>query len=161
RLQDSGIENVLALRGDPPKGVDHFTRPAGGFGYAQELARFIRSRYSFCVGGASYPEGHVEAVDAETDLSYLKEKVDSGVEFLITQLFFDPNDYFRFVDRARGIGISVPIVPGIMPVTNVAQIERFTTMCGARIPEALRDLLERNRNDDDAVLAIGIEWARD
>jgi methylenetetrahydrofolate reductase (NADPH) len=161
RLAAGGIENVLALRGDPPKGQTHFVRTEGGFGYGQELARFVNANYDFCIGGAAYPEGHIEAPDRETDLRHLKEKVESGVEFLITQLFFDPNDYFRFVERARAIGIDVPIVPGIMPVTNVAQIHRFTAMCGASIPESLRDLLERVKDDDTAVVALGVEWASD
>ena len=161
RLAAGGIENVLALRGDPPRGQDHFVRPAGGFGYAQELTRFIKANYGFCVGGAAYPEGHIEAADRETDLRHLREKADSGSEFLITQLFFDPEDYFQFVGRARAIGIVAPIIPGIMPVTNVAQLERFTSMCGARIPTALRDLLDRNREDDDAIVSIGVEWAAD
>ncbi|HZP95119.1 MAG TPA: methylenetetrahydrofolate reductase [NAD(P)H] [Candidatus Limnocylindria bacterium] len=161
RLAAAGIENVLALRGDPPKGQDHFVRPEGGFGYAQELTRFVKASYPFCVGGAAYPEKHVEAPDLETDLRHLKEKVESGSEFLITQLFFDPDDYFRFVERARAVGIEVPIIPGIMPVTNVAQIHRFTTMCGARIPPSLRDLLDRVKDDDTAVIAVGVEWASD
>ena len=161
RLADAGIENVLALRGDPPRGATSFVRPEGGFGYAQELTRFVKARYAFCVGGAAYPETHVEASDPEEDLRHLKEKVDSGAEFLITQLFFDPDDYFRFVQRARAIGIDVPIIPGIMPVTNVAQLQRFTSMCGARIPPALRDLLDRVKDDDTAVVAVGVEWARD
>lgn len=161
RLAAGGIENVLALRGDPPKGQDHFVRPDGGFGYAQELARFIKERYSFCVAGAAYPEKHVEAPDHETDLRHLKEKVDSGAEFLITQLFFDPDDYFRFVDRTRAAGVEVPIIPGIMPVTNVSQIHRFTSMCGASIPASLRDLLDRVKDDDTAVIAVGVEWALD
>ena len=161
RLAAAGIENVLALRGDPPKGVEHFTRPAGGFGYAQELVRFIKPRYGFCLGGAAYPEGHVDAASRDDDLAHLKEKVESGAEFLITQLFFDPADYFAFVDRARNFGVSVPIVPGIMPVTNVAQIHRFTSLCGARIPESLRDLLARAGDDDEAVIAAGVAWAVD
>jgi methylenetetrahydrofolate reductase (NADPH) len=160
-LAAGGIENVLALRGDPPQGQTQFVRPAGGFGYGQELARFVTANYDFCVGGAAYPEGHPEAVDREADLRHLKEKVENGAEFLITQLFFDPNDYFRFVERARAIGIHVPIVPGIMPVTNVAQIHRFTSMCGASIPDALRDLLDRVKDDDQAVIAVGVEWATD
>ena len=161
RLQEEGVENVLALRGDPPRGQTHFERPADGFGYAQELVRFLRSQYSLCLGGACYPEMHPEAPNAEADLAHLKEKADSGVEFLISQLFFDSADYFRFVERARAAGIEVPIVPGIMPVTNVSQLERFTSMCGARIPEALRDRLEAIREDDQAVIAAGIEWATD
>jgi len=161
RLAAGGIENVLALRGDPPKGQTHFVKTEGGFGYGQELARFVRANYDFCIGGAAYPEGHTESPDRETDLQHLKEKVESGAEFLITQLFFDPNDYFRFVERARAIGIHVPILPGIMPVTNVAQIHRFTSMCGASIPESLRDLLERVKDDDTAVVAVGVEWASD
>jgi methylenetetrahydrofolate reductase (NADPH) len=160
-LAAGGIENVLALRGDPPQGETRFVRPEGGFGYGQELARFVKANYDFCVGGAAYPEGHTEAVDRESDLRHLKEKVESGAEFLITQLFFDPNDYFRFVERALAIGIDVPIVPGIMPVTNVAQIHRFTSMCGASIPDALRDLLDRVKDDDQAVVAVGVEWAAD
>lgn len=159
QLQSHGIENVLPLRGDPPRGETQFVRPRDGFGYAQELVRFIRDRYGFCLGGACYPEGHQESADKEEDLNHLKEKVLSGVDFLITQLFFDPDDYFDFVGRARSIGVKVPIVPGIMPVTNVAQIERFTTLCGASIPQRLRDRLEAVRDDDGAVAATGIEWA--
>lgn len=158
-LRDAGIENVLPLRGDPPRGQEHFVRPDGGFGYAQELARFIRARYDFCLGGAAYPEKHVEAPTFEEDLRHLREKVDAGVDFLITQLFFKPDDYFRFVERARRIGVGLPIVPGIMPVTNVAQLEKFTTMCGASVPLALRQRLERVRDDDAAVVDVGIEWA--
>ena len=161
RLAAGGIENVLSLRGDPPKGETRFVRPAGGFGHAQELTRFIKERYSFCVAGAAYPETHIEAADAESDLRHLKEKVDGGAEFLITQLFFEPDDYFRFVERARKVGIEVPIIPGLMPVTNVAQIHRFTSMCGARVPESLRDLLDRVKDDDQAVIAVGVEWSSD
>lgn len=161
RLQAAGIENVLALRGDPPRGETRFVRPKDGFGYASELARFIRARYDFCLGGAGYPEGHVECADREAGLRHLKEKVDAGLDFVITQLFFDAADYFRFVEQAREIGIDVPIVAGIMPVQNVGQIERFTTMCGASIPPALRQRLEVVREDDQAVIAAGIEWATD
>jgi methylenetetrahydrofolate reductase (NADPH) len=161
RLREAGIENILALRGDPPKGETQFVRPEDGFGYSQELAGFLRSRYqdTLCLGGACYPEGHVEAACKEGDLQHLKAKVDAGVDFLVTQLFFDPQDYFRFVERARALGITLPIVPGIMPVTNVTQLERFTTMCGARIPEELRDRLEKVRDDEQAVVSAGIQWA--
>ncbi|MBM2811541.1 MAG: metF [Chloroflexi bacterium] len=161
QLAGRGIENVLPLRGDPPRGETQFVHPPDGFGYAQELVRFVRPRYDFCLAGACYPEGHPECQDKDEDLRHLKEKVDSGVDFLITQLFFDPSDYFAFVERARAAGIMVPIVPGIMPVTNVAQIERFTAMCGATIPAALRQRLDTVRDDDEAVVATGIEWATD
>ncbi|HEY8695150.1 MAG TPA: methylenetetrahydrofolate reductase [NAD(P)H] [Chloroflexota bacterium] len=158
RLQANGIENVLALRGDPPRGQEHFERPADGFGYAQELARFIRSRYDFCLGGSCYPEGHPDCPDAAEDLRHLREKVDSGAEFLISQLFFEPEVYFDFVKRARAISIGVPIVPGILPVLSLPQIERFTALCGASIPPRLRTRLEACV-DEPAVVQAGIDWA--
>ena len=160
-LVAGGIENVLALRGDPPRGETTFAPVAGGFAHGAELAAFIRSRWDVCIAGAAHPETHVEAPDAETDLRHLVAKVRAGAEVLITQLFFDPADYFGFVERARAAGITVPIVPGIMPVTNVAQLERFTTMCGARIPASLRDLLARAGDDELAVTSVGIAWATD
>jgi methylenetetrahydrofolate reductase (NADPH) len=161
QLRAAGIENVLALRGDPPRGQTSFVQPEGGFGHASELAAFIRSRYDFSLGGACYPEGHQESPSKEEDLAHAKEKVDAGIDVLITQLFFEPADYFSFVERARAIGIRVPIVPGIMPITNVAQIERMTTMCGASIPNALRARLATVAEDEDAVVDVGIEWATD
>jgi len=160
-LTAAGIENVLALRGDPPKGQTAFVPTAGGFAHGSELVAFIRGRWDVCIASAAYPEKHLEAPDLETDLRHVKEKVDNGAQVLITQLFFEARTYFAFVERARAAGISVPIVPGIMPITNVSQIERFTTMCGATIPASLRDLLAGVRDDDAAVTAIGIEWARD
>jgi len=159
QLGEAGIENVLPLRGDPPRGETRFVRPADGFGYASELVSFIRSRFDFCLGGACYPEGHVECPDKEADLGHLLHKVQAGVNFLITQLFFDPEDYFRFLGRARAMGVTLPIVPGIMPITNVSQIERFASMCGASLPAALRQRLEPIRDDEQAVVAAGVEWA--
>lgn len=161
RLRDNGIENVLALRGDPPKGSDGFVRTTGGFGYASELVRFIRDPeqgFNFCLGGACYPEGHIECASRDEDLANLQHKVAAGVEFLITQLFFDNDDYFGFVERARAAGITVPIVPGIMPVTNIAQLERFTSMCGSSIPPQLRAVLDRCP-DEAAVVDAGIAYA--
>ena len=140
KLRDNGIQNVLPLRGDPPEGETSFTKTEGGFAYASELAQFIREEHDFCLGGACYPEGHTESPDRAVDLQNTLHKVNAGVDFLITQLFFDNIDYFDFVKRARAAGIDLPIVPGIMPITNVAQVKRFTQMCGARIP---RQLLKR------------------
>ena len=160
RIAASGIENVLALRGDPPKneGTEFHATP-GGFAHATELTEFLSSRWSFDLGGACYPEGHVESTSAADDLKWTKVKVEKGAKFLITQLFFDNQDYFAFVARARAAGITVPIVPGIMPITNVAQIERFTKMCGAKIPHDLAGRLRRAANDPAHVMAAGIEHA--
>ncbi len=161
-LAESGIENVLPLRGDPPKGQENFVRAAGGFGYASELVEFIRSSgYDFCLAGACYPEIHPDATSPEADLDHLVRKVDAGVDFLITQLFFDSEDYFRFVERARARSITCPIVAGIMPVTNVGQVKRFTQMCGANIPYDLLTRLDAAEALDDpkAVRAVGVAHA--
>src|SRR5215468_10555054 len=160
RLDACGIENVLPLRGDPPQGETAFVRPANGFGYASELVRFIRERgYRFCLAGAGYPEGHQECRDLRLDIEHLRRKVAAGVDFVITQLFYDNADYFAFVQRARQASIGVPLVPGIMPITNVAQIERIARLCGARIPETLSERLHEAIGDDGKVQAIGIEYA--
>ncbi|OGW17223.1 MAG: methylenetetrahydrofolate reductase [NAD(P)H], partial [Nitrospinae bacterium RIFCSPLOWO2_12_FULL_47_7] len=159
-LRDQGIENVLALRGDPPQGEKEFAKPQGGFGYANELVEFIRKKnYRFCVGVAGYPEGHLECPDKNRDLENLKRKVEAGADFIITQLFFDNRHYFEFVDRARKIGIGIPIIPGIMPIVNLGQIKRFVKMCGATIPTDLISRLEKVQEDNDAVAKIGIEHA--
>ncbi|HVA38825.1 MAG TPA: methylenetetrahydrofolate reductase [NAD(P)H] [Candidatus Dormibacteraeota bacterium] len=155
----AGIENVLALRGDPPQGESAFTPVEGGFSHADELVRLVRERGDFCVGGACYPERHLEAPDEATDLRHLRGKVEAGAEFLITQLFFDNERYFSFVERARRAGIDVPIIPGIMPITNAAQIERFTRMCGAGIPAPLMAELEARRDEPEAVLDLGVAYA--
>ena len=158
RLVDAGIENVMVLRGDPPAGQPAFQRTAGGFSYAADLVRFIRKRFGrkLCLGGAGSPEGHVECRDLDQDILHLKAKVDAGLDFVVTQLFFDNRVYFDFVARARSVGIDVPIVPGLMPIRTVAGIERMTSLSGASIPAALRAELERCRNDDAAVSALGI-----
>lgn len=159
RLADAGIQNVLALRGDPPRGADRFEPVSGGFAHASELVTFIREEgFPFCVGAACYPEGHPECRDLDRDLAFLKQKVDCGVDFLISQLFFDNEEYMAFVRRARSAGIDVAIIPGLMPVTNVAQIERFTQVCGARIPQELFRRLQIVRNDPGAVVATGVYW---
>jgi methylenetetrahydrofolate reductase (NADPH) len=160
RLAEAGLENVLPLRGDPPKGDNTFVKPANGFGFASELVGFIKQRgYGFCLAGAAYPEGHPECRDLVRDVANLCRKVTAGVDVLITQLFYDNADYFAFVERARAAGITTPILPGIMPITNVPQIERIATLSQARIPDALRARMHAAEGDDQAVLRVGIEHA--
>ena len=158
-LLQGGIENVLPLRGDPPKGEEKFVKTAGGFGYANELIEFVRGAYPFCLGAACYPEAHPEARDAATDLANLKRKVDAGADFLISQLFFDNDDFLRFRDRAVAAGIHVPILAGIMPILSVKQIKRFTKMCGASIPPDLLGKIEAVEDDPEAVRQIGTNHA--
>jgi len=169
RIQDAGIENVLVLRGDPPRepgSLDPapFLPVAGGFRYASELVRFIRvghkaRRWRFCLGAACYPEGHIECPSRDADLRHLAKKVEAGAEFLITQLFFDNAFYFDFLQRAQASRIRVPIVPGIMPITSFEQVDRFTRLCGATIPMRLRLQLERYQHDAAAVLELGVAHA--
>jgi methylenetetrahydrofolate reductase (NADPH) len=160
RLADARVDNVLVLRGDPPQGQKTFEPVAGGFRHATELVRFIREEdFNFCLGGACYPEGHVETVSRDDDLRNLKEKVDAGLDFVITQLFFDNAFYFDFVERARRVGINVPIVPGIMPITNYEQVHRFTRMCGATVPMRLALQLERVKDQPEAVVQLGVAHA--
>lgn len=159
RLYGEGIQNLLALRGDPPKGEATYTPTEGGFRFARELVACIRDTgLDFCVGAACYPEGHVETPDLDADLRHLQLKVQAGVDFLITQLFFDNQDYHAFVRRCRSAGIDVPVLPGLMPITNVAQVQRFTQMCGARIPHELRRRLQIVQQDAAAVVATGVQW---
>ena len=158
-MRDAGIENVLALRGDPPEGQDEWTATEGGLRYSRELIELIRDQYDFAIGAACFPEVHIHATDAESDLRYCKEKVDAGARFLITQLFFDNQAYYDFVARARDIGIDVPIIPGIWPITNVSQIKRVTQMCGARIPDRLLRELELRGDQPDAVSNLGVAYA--
>jgi methylenetetrahydrofolate reductase (NADPH) len=156
----AGIENVLALRGDPPQGQTEFVPLSGGFAHGSELVAFIRERYpNLCIGVAGYPEKHPQAPDFSTDMANLKRKIDAGANFVVTQLFFDDRDYFDFVERAVEVGIDVPIVPGLMPITNVSQIKRFTAMCGAHVPARLLARLERVQDNAEAVRAIGVAYA--
>ena len=157
--EEAGIENIMALRGDPPRGDTEFVPHPEGFSHANELIAFIRQRKDFCIGGAGYPEVHPEAPSPEDDLLNLKRKIDAGADFIVTQLFFDERDYFEFVSRARSHGIVTPIVPGVMPVTNTAQIKRFTQMCGAAIPGPLLAKLEAVAGDAQAVVEVGIDHA--
>jgi methylenetetrahydrofolate reductase (NADPH) len=158
-MRAAGIENVLALRGDPPQGQAEWSATEGGLSYSRELIELIRGEYDFAIGAACFPEVHIHAKDAESDLRYLKEKVDAGARFLITQLFFDNAAYYDFVARARDIGIDVPIIPGIMPITDFGQIKRITGMCGATIPAELLHELELRSDQPGAVSDLGVAHA--
>ena len=158
-LTELGVENVLALRGDPPDGGE-WTATEGGLTYSSELVELIRSEYPhFAIGAACFPETHIAATSPEDDLRHLKEKVDKGVDFLVTQLFFENSLYFDFVERAKAIGIETPIVPGVMPITNVAQITRITQLCGSDLPSDLQAELEARANDPEAVQEFGVAYA--
>ena len=160
RLDSAGIENVLALRGDPPTDQPTFTAAPDGFSHGNELMQFIRARgHRFCLGGACYPEAHLESEGLDDEIEHTRRKVGDGAEFLITQLFFDNAFYFHFVERARKAGITCPIVPGLMPITNIAQIDRITRMCGATVPMRLRLALEKKKDDPEAVLQLGVAHA--
>jgi len=162
-LKEKKIENIVALRGDPPQGASEFVAPRDGFHYASELVRFIRQHpvlgKAFSLSVAGYPEVHPECRDKQKDLEHLKFKVDQGADAVVTQLFFNNRHYFGFVDRARKIGITVPIVPGIMPVTHGPQIEKFSRMCGAEIPEEVHNAIARFGEDQVSIMKFGIEYA--
>ncbi len=155
----AGIHNVLALRGDPPAGQEDWVKTDGGLEYSRELVDLIKSDYPFAIGAACFPETHIHAVSPQADIDYLAEKVSSGVDFLITQLFFDNSLYFDFVDRARAAGIDIPIIPGILPITQINQLERMTKMCGASIPEGLRRELHAREDQPEAVIDFGVAHA--
>ncbi len=161
RLIAAGVQNVIALRGDPPAGATTFEPSPDGFSHASDLVAFIRARYGdkLCLAGAASPEGHMECRDLAQDLDNLKRKVDAGLDFLVTQLFFDNRHYFDFVARARAAGISIPIVPGIMPIINVASVERMTRLTGASLPAGLMKELDQRRDDTAAVLQLGVAQA--
>ncbi len=159
RIAEAGIENVFALRGDPPRGEEDFVQPEGGLGSAAELAAFIGEGYDFTIGGACFPEVHPEAPDLDTDLNYLRTKVDSGARFLITQLFFDNQVYFDFVAAARSHGIGVPILAGVIPVASFAQTKRICDLCDASIPERLETAMLAAGGDPQAEFELGVAYA--
>jgi methylenetetrahydrofolate reductase (NADH) len=159
QMRDAGIDNVLALRGDPPAGQEDWVKTEGGLEYSRELVELISGDYPFAIGAACFPETHIHASSPEADLEYLAAKVAAGVDFLITQLFFDNDAYFKFLARARAAGIAVPIIPGVMPITQVGQIERMASMCGASIPAELRRELHARGEDREAVLDFGVAYA--
>jgi methylenetetrahydrofolate reductase (NADPH) len=158
-MRAAGIDNVLALRGDPPAGQEDWRRTEGGLEYSRELVELIAADYPFAIGGACFPETHIHASSPEEDLEHLAEKVAAGVDFLITQLFFDNALYFDFVERARAAGVGVPIIPGIMPITQVGQVERMAKLCGASIPAGLSRELHARGEDPEAVLDFGVAYA--
>ncbi len=159
RLDEEGVDNVIALRGDPPRGETDFVPVPGGFHHATELLEHVRQNFRFGLAAACYPEGHTESPDLATDLEFAKLKVEAGADFLITQLFYDNNDFFDFLDRAHQSGINVPIVPGVLPILSAAQIRRFTSLCGAKIPPILDRQLDKYADDDAAVRELGVEYA--
>jgi methylenetetrahydrofolate reductase (NADPH) len=157
QLAEAGADNVLALRGDPPQGGGGFVQAEDGFAHGVELIQLIRERgYPFCVGAACYPEKHQEAPDAEVDLRHLKAKVDAGADFLISQLFFDNTAWFDFIARVRSAGMTIPVIPGLMPIINREGIIRMTDLSGARLPEGLRRELDGHGDDAEAVVQTGI-----
>lgn len=158
-LDRRGIDNLMLLRGDPPQGEARFVAAVDGFSHAEELVRLARSIGDASIGVAGYPEGHPECADRAIDLDHLRRKVDAGADFVVTQLFFDNRDYFTFVERARAAGITVRIVPGIMPALSAAQIQRMASRCGASIPQALLDALAAASDDAEDAARVGTEWA--
>jgi methylenetetrahydrofolate reductase (NADPH) len=159
RLDRAGIENVIALRGDPPRGQTNFVPVPGGFQHATDLIQHIRQNFRFGVAAACYPEGHIESPDRHTDIKFARLKADKGADFLITQLFYDNDYFFKFMELAQRAGISVPIIPGVLPILSAPQIRRFTALCGASIPPELDRQLDRYGEDDNAVRELGIEYA--
>jgi methylenetetrahydrofolate reductase (NADPH) len=158
-LVEENIENILALRGDPPAGEKAFVRTEGGFDHASDLVALIAARERFCIGVAAYPEKHIEAPDMETDLKYLKRKVDAGADFIISQLFFNNDDFFRLRDLAWAMKIHTPIIPGIFPVLNYKQILRIVSLCGARIPVVLGEKIEKLKDKPEEIEKYGMEYA--
>ncbi len=156
-----GVDYIVALRGDPPRGETKFSAVAGGLSYANELVELIRQRSpAFGIAVAGYPEVHQEALDAATDMQYLKRKVDAGADIVITQLFYDNADFYRFRDACAANEIDVPIVPGLLPITNLAQAQRITSLCKSRIPASLASRLQEY-DDPQWQFQIGVQHARE
>ncbi len=158
-LKSRNIENLILLRGDPPKGTAHFKNLEGDFQHASDLIRFVSKLGGFDIGAAGYPESHPESASPEEDIRFLKFKVEQGADFILTQLFFDNRYYYDFVKRARNAGVGVPIIPGIMPATNLKQVRRFTEMIGTTIPQELTSALESHRDNPKKKYEIGVEFA--
>ena len=160
RAKALGIENVVALRGDPPQGESQFRAVEDGFAHANELVQFVRREFDdFGIAVAGYPETHREAPSPDVDLENLKRKVDAGADVVITQLFYDNQDFFDFRDRCQQAGIRVPIVPGLLPVTNLAQIQRIASLCGAKLPAAFQADLQKYADDEQGQFEVGVEFS--
>jgi methylenetetrahydrofolate reductase (NADPH) len=158
-IEAAGVENVLALRGDPPAGQDEWVQTEGGLLYSTELIELLQEHYGFAVGAAAFPEVHPQAASSESDIEFLKAKQDAGASFLITQLFYDNEFYFDFVARAREAGVTVPIIPGVMPVTNLRNIRRITELCKSELPEPFERQLEAREDDPQALQDLGVAYA--
>lgn len=159
KLKQRGIENMIALGGDPPQGIVDWTPHPDGFHHSVELVREAVAHQWFSIAVAGFPEVHPRAESREADLKYLKEKVDAGADVVITQLFFDNDDFYRYVEDLRRLGVRVPIVPGLLPILSVPQVRRFTALCGSKIPPRLEQLLAKVENDDEGAVRLGIDYA--
>jgi methylenetetrahydrofolate reductase (NADPH) len=160
-IQEAGILNILALRGDPPAGEEKFVKPENGFGYANELVEFIKSNTNLGIAVAGYPEIHQECDNLEKDIENLKRKVDAGADSIITQLFYNNDVFYNFVEKTQKAGINVPVIPGILPITSLVQIEKITSMCSTKVPTELMDKLRANQDDKEAVRKIGLDFAKE
>lgn len=160
-IKSAGIENVMALRGDIPKGMEDADRSGWDYHYAVELVRELKELGDFCIGGACYPEVHPESKNQKDDIKYLKEKVDAGCDFLTTQMFFDNNLLYNFLYKIREAGITVPVVAGIMPITNAAQVDRAIKLSGSHMPQRFKSLVDKFGSDPDAMMQAGIAYATD
>jgi methylenetetrahydrofolate reductase (NADH) len=158
-LRRRGIENIIALRGDPPRGISEWSPHPDGFMYSIDLVKEAKSYGSFSIAVAGFPETHPQAESPEADLQYLKAKVEAGADLIITQLFFDNDDFYRYVERVGKLGVKVPIVPGVLPIISADQATRFAIQCGAKIPQKLRRRLERVVDDSEGAVQLGIEYA--
>ena len=158
-VSDAKIKNILALRGDPPLGETEFQKPEDGFGYANELTEYIKTNTSLGIAVAGYPEGHKDCSSIDLDILNLKRKVDAGADVIITQLFYDNSFFFNFLEKVAKAGINIPVIPGVMPITNIAQTEKMATLCGATMPEKLVKKLAKYENDKASAKQAGIEYA--
>ena len=161
RIKDAGIENIMALRGDIPRGMENADRSSWDYKYAIELVSELRSMGDFCIGGACYPEVHPESANQKEDIRRLKEKVDAGCDFLTTQMFFDNNLLYNFMYKIREVGITVPVVAGIMPITNASQVERALKLSGSHVPQRFKSLVDKFGSDGEAMMQAGIAYATD